>query len=169
MGVPGSMPLTAAQQQQILSMRGFAAGMPGGMPHMMVPGAGPSGVNMAALQALMQAQAQQQMARAQAAAAAQAEQKRKLETGAEGPPGAKQQRTIPQQDGPADEGGEEGGEEEEGAEEGGAAEGAGAEEEEEDDDPLTEDEEGSGELTLAWVSVLVGLEYAQPLLPKLAP
>ncbi|KAI3432220.1 hypothetical protein D9Q98_003782 [Chlorella vulgaris] len=142
---PGALPLGIQQQQlqqaqaQYMAMRpGFHPGMAQGMQMMQqMPGGAPN-MNMA--YAMMQAQAQAQ--------AAAAEQKRKLDLGAAGPsgqPAAKTQRTIPQQDGPADDaaaGGEEAGGEDAAAAESGAAAAA----EEEDDDPLTEDDgEGSGD------------------------
>jgi hypothetical protein len=134
--------LQQAQAQYMAMRPGLHPGMAQGMQMMQqMPGGAPN-MNMA--YAMMQAQAQAQ--------AAAAEQKRKLDLGAAGPsgqPAAKTQRTIPQQDGPADDaaaGGEEAGGEDAAAAESGAAAAA----EEEDDDPLTEDDgEGSGELPAA--------------------
>ncbi len=162
-GLPPGMaavPYAAAlQQQQLLAIRqqqlaaaaaagGARGALPVGVPpHLLAQGAAGQPVHMAALHQMMQAQAQAQAAQAQAAqaqvaqaqaqaAALAAEQKRKLDAGVAEYREAKQQRTIPQQDGPADDAGEEGG--------GAAEEGGAAAEEEDDDDPLTEDEEGSG-------------------------
>lgn len=131
-------PLHAAHPQFLAMRPGFHPGVPGmGMQQMLVPGAVPQQLNMAAF-AVMQAQAH----------AAMVEQKRKLDAeAATEAPDAKLQRTIPQQDGPADDAGHEIAEGEAQGTVAAAAEAKEEEGKEDDDDPLSEDDDdGSGEL-----------------------